>query len=275
MTTGDSTEVPQGRGIGRLPIREGPDGSSSADTLEEALLGIREMIEETIAQHRDTVSGGREISAVNGEPEEIARAVLEVAGCARGRLDVVMAAAPGAAPCASLLPGLLLAAPDTAEVRVICNPGMVDSGLVGAVSQGVRPVPVRVLPQLPPLLIVIADQPVALTAAESPAGAAYSVVRAPEIIRLLFEFFDGIWQGASATDLRAILDGHMRTELTRKILGLLRAGVTDEVAARRLAISVRTYRRHVAEIMTVIGSSSRFQAGVKAAELGLLDSRSP
>ncbi|MCC3769978.1 LuxR family transcriptional regulator [Streptomyces sp. UNOC14_S4] len=233
------------------------------------------MIEETIAQHRDTVSGGQEIHALAGAPEENARVALEVAGCARDRLDVVVAAGSDNSECNFLLSELLLATPETAEVRVICNPEMTDSGLAGVAGHDGRPILVRVLSQLPPLLIVTADQTVTLTSIESPAGDAYSVIRAPAIVRLLCELFDGIWQGAAAAGPGAVLDGRMRTELTRKILALLRAGVTDEVAARKLAISVRTYRRHVAEIMTMIGSSSRFQAGVKAAELGLLDSRSP
>ncbi|NEE20393.1 response regulator transcription factor, partial [Streptomyces sp. SID7499] len=50
---------------------------------------------------------------------------------------------------------------------------------------------------------------------------------------------------------------------------------TDEVAARELTVSVRTYRRYVAEIMTLLDATSRFQAGVRAAELGLLGSAGP
>ncbi|MFF5037385.1 helix-turn-helix domain-containing protein [Nocardia salmonicida] len=50
----------------------------------------------------------------------------------------------------------------------------------------------------------------------------------------------------------------------------LNAGVTDEVAARELSISPRTYRRHVADIMTRLDTATRFQLGARAAELGLL-----
>jgi hypothetical protein len=34
-------------------------------------------------------------------------------------------------------------------------------------------------------------------------------------------------------------------------------------------MSVRTYRRRVAELMVVLGADSRFQAGVRAKALGL------
>ncbi|MEK8171079.1 hypothetical protein NKH77_20600 [Streptomyces sp. M19] len=54
------------------------------------------------------------------------------------------------------------------------------------------------------------------------------------------------------------------------MLERLRDGVTDEAAARELAISVRTYRRYVTGILELLGAASRFQAGVRATELGIL-----
>ncbi|MGW3151455.1 hypothetical protein ACWDG1_43960 [Streptomyces sp. NPDC001177] len=50
----------------------------------------------------------------------------------------------------------------------------------------------------------------------------------------------------------------------------LTSGHTDEAAAQSPGLSVRTYRRHVAELMQELGAVSRFQAGVQAVELGLL-----
>ncbi len=47
------------------------------------------------------------------------------------------------------------------------------------------------------------------------------------------------------------------------------AGLTDEAAARRLGTSLRIYRRRVAELMAALEAGSRFQAGVRAGELGL------
>jgi hypothetical protein len=44
--------------------------------------------------------------------------------------------------------------------------------------------------------------------------------------------------------------------------------LTDEVAASRLGSSLRTYRRRVAEPMAVLEVGSRFQAGMRAGELG-------
>jgi DNA-binding NarL/FixJ family response regulator len=56
----------------------------------------------------------------------------------------------------------------------------------------------------------------------------------------------------------------------RQLLTLLTAGYTDESAAVRLGISVRTVRRLVSGIMNRLGARSRFQAGVKAADRGWL-----
>jgi DNA-binding NarL/FixJ family response regulator len=50
---------------------------------------------------------------------------------------------------------------------------------------------------------------------------------------------------------------------------LHQAALTDETAARRLGTSLRTYRRRVAELMAALEAGSRFQAGVRAGELGL------
>jgi DNA-binding NarL/FixJ family response regulator len=55
----------------------------------------------------------------------------------------------------------------------------------------------------------------------------------------------------------------------QEILRALGAGLTDEAAARRLGTSLRTYRRRVAELMAALEADSRFQAGVRAGELGL------
>jgi DNA-binding NarL/FixJ family response regulator len=49
----------------------------------------------------------------------------------------------------------------------------------------------------------------------------------------------------------------------------LGSGLTDEAAAKRIGVSLRTYRRRVAELMARLEVDSRFQAGLRAGELGL------
>ncbi|WP_227998325.1 helix-turn-helix transcriptional regulator [Nocardia australiensis] len=59
-------------------------------------------------------------------------------------------------------------------------------------------------------------------------------------------------------------------EMEIAVLRFLNAGVTDEVAARRLSVSTRTYRRYLADVMIRLNAATRFQLGARAAELGLL-----
>lgn len=56
----------------------------------------------------------------------------------------------------------------------------------------------------------------------------------------------------------------------RAVLVLLSQGMTDEAVARKLGVSLRTVRRITAGLMKRLGTQSRFAAGVRVAELGLL-----
>ena len=54
-------------------------------------------------------------------------------------------------------------------------------------------------------------------------------------------------------------------DLQQAIARLMAQGLTDEVVARRLGMSVRTCRRHIAAMLQNLDAVSRFQAGVQAA----------
>ncbi|WP_326595048.1 helix-turn-helix transcriptional regulator [Streptomyces sp. NBC_01803] len=97
-------------------------------------------------------------------------------------------------------------------------------------------------------------------------------VREPNTVRSLYALFDAVFHGAVQWTLAAgfAFDDDGEDSPLREVLGMLAAGHTDEVAARALSMSVRTYRRHVAEAMQRLGASSRFQAGLRAAALGLI-----
>ncbi len=62
----------------------------------------------------------------------------------------------------------------------------------------------------------------------------------------------------------------MTDDLKRSIVRLMAEGYKDEIVARRLGMSVRTCRRHIAEIMEELEATSRFQAGANAALSKLL-----
>lgn len=89
------------------------------------------------------------------------------------------------------------------------------------------------------------------------------------LIEGVYAMFEAAWQGATPlTDYLAQDLPHIDAD-GKALLQMLTTGLTDEVAARRMGMSLRTYRRRVAEMMRLLEAESRFQAGVRAGELGL------
>ena len=117
---------------------------------------------------------------------------------------------------------------------------------------------------------IILDRRVAILAGQpSPLGREYTVTTSPALVGGVYSLFTAAWE--AATDLGSYLRGEVPdlAPEAREILRALGAGLTDEAAARRLGTSLRTYRRRVAELMAALEAGSRFQAGVRAGELGL------
>ncbi|SOD64506.1 hypothetical protein SAMN06297387_11772 [Streptomyces zhaozhouensis] len=97
-----------------------------------------------------------------------------------------------------------------------------------------------------------------------------ALVRDPAMVGVTCQLLKGTWNAA-----RPLRDFHgavarLRAEPAQDVLRCLHDGLTDEAAARRMSVSLRTYRRKVAQIMEELGITSRFQAGLRAAELGVL-----
>ena len=96
----------------------------------------------------------------------------------------------------------------------------------------------------------------------------YLVIREPVLVRNFYDQFGAIWRDAHSVGVGP--EDSLEESLVRETLGILKTGVTDEVAARQLNVSARTVRRRVAAVMDLLGASSRFEAGVKAAQTGWL-----
>lgn len=117
---------------------------------------------------------------------------------------------------------------------------------------------------------MILDRRIAILGGDARAvGRTYSVITQPEVVEGVASLFDAVWR--TATDLSEF-DAQIAEirDLAPQVLDLLSRGVKDEAAARTLGLGVRTYRRRVAELMAALGAESRFQAGVRARELGLV-----
>ncbi|GAA2484779.1 MULTISPECIES: helix-turn-helix domain-containing protein [Actinomycetes] len=103
------------------------------------------------------------------------------------------------------------------------------------------------------------------------------VIREPSTVSYLCEIFEQTWDRATPfADAATQGLEEVSREIHTTIVRLLAAGHKDEAIARRLGMSLRTARRHIADIMEELGAASRFQAGCQAAVLGLLapDARS-
>ncbi|WP_093663032.1 LuxR family transcriptional regulator [Streptomyces radiopugnans] len=243
------------------------------DEFEYALLQVRELIESTMVIHRDRSRREQLITAVTGGYGKIMRVARELIESAEESVDVLHSRAPGPGEQLEgfgwMENGLLQYARDTVPTRLLVSPELIEKSLLRRRPDRGGPAAVRVA-RLPPLEVLTTDGTAALVVAGSAAGRRASLIKAPEVLQVLHTLFESIWCSSVPVGERIAFGDRDRALLIRQILCALRAGVTDEVAARELTVSVRTYRRYVAEIMTLLGASSRFQAGVRAAELGLL-----
>ncbi|NUP30471.1 MAG: helix-turn-helix domain-containing protein [Streptomycetaceae bacterium] len=99
------------------------------------------------------------------------------------------------------------------------------------------------------------------------------VVRGPALIRSYVTLYEYCWNtsalfGSPAAPAPA---GDVLSDEQLLALRMLAAGMKDEKIARSLGVSLRTASRLLAGVMQELGAESRFQAGLKAAQLGWLE----
>jgi DNA-binding CsgD family transcriptional regulator/sugar-specific transcriptional regulator TrmB len=123
--------------------------------------------------------------------------------------------------------------------------------------------------------LIVFDRKVAFVPNEDSEWGAV-VIREPALVGYLCSIFDQAWLSAEPFS-DAAADGlqTVAKQLDQTILRLLAAGLKDEAIARRTGMSLRTARKHIADIMNELGADSRFQAGVLAARTDLLDGSCP
>lgn len=158
------------------------------------------------------------------------------------------------------------------QVRKLYNPAALADPADAAhlreiAAAGVR---VRICPAPLAHETIIIDRRVAILAGRQDAGLReYHVITAPDVVVGVRSLYQATWHGATElSDYLPEPPPHV-DEQGMAILRLLSAGHKDEAAARSLGVSVRTYRRRVAELMALLGAESRFQAGERARALGL------
>lgn len=132
---------------------------------------------------------------------------------------------------------------------------------------------VRVAPVLPFRLIIV-DRTLTFTSIRSADGEALALrLQGKELGHLLYEVFEYCWLSAQVVDQTGSgeADGEpLFSEREIAVIRMLFEGRTDNAMARALGVSPRTLRRLMTAVMDKLGAESRFQAGVRAAELGLV-----
>lgn len=241
------------------------------DEVERELLELRAHIESTMVRHRRRLSRNTLVRQLGRE--EVIPAVESLVEAASGSLDVALSTDAGfSRGTYSALRTALESRGSSLRARLLCDPAAVDARFVREVRSADHGWEIRTTP-MPPLCAVIVDGSVTVLSVGSPGTSRASLVRAATLLQAVRDFYSNVWNTATILTERIHFGDRDRTDTVPLVLERLYDGVTDEVAARELGISVRTYRRYVAEIMTQLGAESRFQAGVYAAALGLLPPR--
>ncbi|MFG2174051.1 LuxR C-terminal-related transcriptional regulator [Streptomyces niveus] len=122
--------------------------------------------------------------------------------------------------------------------------------------------------------LIIVDRTVAFIPASANRHTALEI-RHPALITYLVQVYEVLWsQATPMTERPPVLSPDAAvTSVQRGIARLLAEGITDEAVARRMGISVRTCRAHIAKLMQALDASSRTHLGVLLIQSGLVDAR--
>jgi DNA-binding CsgD family transcriptional regulator len=123
---------------------------------------------------------------------------------------------------------------------------------------------IRTAPALP-MRLILCDTSAAvvpLDTEDSKRGAL--VIHHRSVVRALKALFEFLWEPAMVLGAPETAVSDEPTDRDIALLKMLAAGQTDESIARKMGVSLRTVRRHVAELLRRLDAQSRFQAGVEA-----------
>ncbi|MEO3767212.1 hypothetical protein [Streptomyces sp. B8F3] len=97
------------------------------------------------------------------------------------------------------------------------------------------------------------------------------LVRGRGLVSTLSGLFEKVWEQAEDVSVELRESAEPEPELSEAELRVLRMMCEvgkDETGARDLGVSVRTYRRHIADVLRILGASTRAQAALLARERG-------
>ncbi|HEY9327927.1 MAG TPA: helix-turn-helix domain-containing protein [Streptomyces sp.] len=160
---------------------------------------------------------------------------------------------------------------------VLAEPGII-ADAIDSMRNGVQ---LRVADALP-MKLVLADADLGLVPlAVTPAGDPGAVLlHRSGLLDALDALFESVWRAAHPLELSGIgvgteptvaIGAEGPTDLDRKILALLLAGLTDPTVATQLGLSLRTLHRRLRRLMDLAGVRTRIQLGGHAVRHGWVE----
>jgi hypothetical protein len=240
----------------------------------------------TLAEEHRVAAAGRAvgdlIEVVNGVAR-IRHRFVQVQQAARTQLRLFVeppfvAMPPGENPAETAAVGRGVRVKVVLERAVLEEPGLVEEA-IDSLRHGVE---LRVVDQLP-MKLVIADADLALVplgvSSQGEPGAV--LLHRSGLLATVEALFESIWTRAyplelppagAGTENVAELDSDCVTDLDRKIVALLLAGLTDQAVSTQLDLSLRTLQRRLRHLMDIAGVRTRIQLGWYTARNGWVDS---
>ncbi|MFJ1967215.1 TrmB family transcriptional regulator [Streptomyces sp. NPDC087903] len=164
---------------------------------------------------------------------------------------------------------------------VLAEPGIIGDA-IDSLRNGVQ---LRVADELP-MKLMLADAELGLVPlATTPAGEPGAVLlHRSGLLDAMDTLFETVWRTAHPLELSATgeeaettveLGAEGPTDLDRRLLALLLAGVTDSTAATQLGLSPRTLHRRLRRLMDIAGVRTRMQLGGHAVRHGWTEAQAP
>lgn len=253
------------------PTAQRTSTGTPADTVEKALLEAYELVDSVVITRR-SAEQQHPLVMVGEDGGTFMETAADLIGSAKYGISVALLhGGPKAdAVLAAVSEWSRRNRSAAVTLRFLCGPDVVDSTSLKDLAQHISRAEVRVSGgNLHEALIV--DGRTAVTwsgrSADDESATLVTDLAAAKALDLLYA---NVWRTGRPVPEHLHIRERLSSEVTRRVLLCLREGHTDAVAASEMAVSLRTYRRHVAKLMRDIGAESRFQAGVRSVELGLL-----
>lgn len=123
----------------------------------------------------------------------------------------------------------------------------------------------RVVDRIPFKVSILDRRVVCLPLDHTVLADGFQLIHDPVLVGALVSMHRQLWHAGTEPEHGGDLPPRLAM-----LLPALASDEPDELACRRIGLSPRTYSRRVAELLTVLGVRTRFQAGVEAARRGWL-----